>query len=579
MRITRKGAGAVALGLGVAIVAGACGGAAGAADVPAAPVVPGVAAEDGAADLAVEYPVSIIGEAQRVGAMESFNVGDTFVASSPLSIDLLYRVHPGYPVSDDWLVWSAFEANNNVTFNRTDVLMADWEDRRNLLIATGEFPTLVPVVWPGQQNAWATGGALLAASDYFGYMPHLMHFLAEWDVAGELENQRAADGNIYIFPGLRQAPNIEHAFAINVDIFEAAGITEDPATFEELAEQLRAVQATGLVDFAFSDRWTDSAPLGAAFNFVGPNFDTQGGWGLSTVRWNADQDAFIGTALADGYRDMVGFFAGLVADGTMDPDITQDDDSAIEKFINGRSAMISTNFQQMDATLRTAAAEAGLDLNVRMMTVPAGTQSSIAGSQVGPGFVLNASVASDPNFLATLQFIDWILYSEEGREFAQWGVRGETFDVDATGNRFYLDNIGGAGASFLNPNWASFDGDTRALNATFGFQDGVWMNTWGGSNELVQSVMPDEQRAWVASMADSKDIIPSSPAAPLTEMESEEAGMLSTAINDMVHAETARFVLGIRPMSEWDAFRAQLQGAGIDRVVELHNAALARARG
>jgi hypothetical protein len=32
-------------------------------------------------------------------------------------------------------------------------------------------------------------------------------------------------------------------------------------------------------------------------------------------------------------------------------------------------------------------------------------------------------------------------------------------------------------------------------------------------------------------------------------------------------------------MSQWDDFRSELQGMGIDRVLEIRNAALARARG
>ena len=571
MRISRKGAGAVALGLGVAMAAAACGAGAGAAE--------GTPTNDGTTPGYYEA-ASLIGAAQRVGAMEDFAYGDTFRATQAIDLDLLYRVHPGYPVENDWLIWSAFAENQNVTFNRTDVLMADWNERRNLLVGAGDFPALVPVVWPGQEDTWTAGGGLLPVSDFFGYMPHFQHYVAEWGIQDELENRRQENGNIYILPGFRQSPNIEHSFAINVDLFEAAGITEDPTSFEELAEQLRAVQAATGVDYAFSDRWTDSSPLGAAFNFVGPNFDTQGGWGLSAVRWNADADAFVGTATADGYRDMVAFFAGLMADGVMDPEITQDDDTAIEKFINGRSAMITTNFPEQ-VNIRAAAVEAGLELNTRMITVPAGPDfNHIAGGQMGPGFVLNANVADSPYFLATLQFLDWILYSEEGREFAQWGVRGETFDVDADGNRFYVGNVGGAGASDLNPNWADIAEDDRlALNANFGFQDGVWMNTWGGSDDLVTSVMPAEQRDWVLNMAAVKDVHPVSPAAPLTDLESEEIGLLTSAINDHVHGQTALFVLGQRSMADWDSFVAELNAMGLDRVVSVHNDALARARG
>jgi len=117
------------------------------------------------------------------------------------------------------------------------------------------------------------------------------------------------------------------------------------------------------------------------------------------------------------------------------------------------------------------------------------------------------------------------------------------------------------------------------LNATFGFQDGVWMNTWGGSNELVTSVMPDEHRNWWLAMADAKDVHPVAPPAPLNELEQEESSLIGAAITDHVHAQTALFISGRRPMSEWDAFRDEVRAMGIDRLLEISNGALARARG
>jgi len=580
MRMTRKGASAIALGLGVAFAAAACAGGAGAADeVPGAPA-PAPAADGQVAEV-VEV-TSLIPESGRVGAMPDFSFGDTFQATQPITLDLLYRVHSGYPVQDDWLIWDAFAENQNITFNRTDVLLSDWEERRGLLISANDFPTLVPVVWPGAEAAWSTGGSLLAVSDYFSYMPHFQHYVEAWGVAGELQTRADEDGNIFLLPGFREAPNIEHTFMINADLFEAAGFGADwnPATFADLTEALIAVQEATDVQWAFSDRWGDgNSPLGAAMNFVGPNFDTQGGWGHSNQRWSPALDQFVANPLTDGYRDMVAWFASLSEAGVLDLEITQDDDTAVEKFINGRSAMITTNFQQM-SIIRDDAAEAGIDLNTRMLVVPAGNINAIAGSLMGPGFVLNANIVDSPYFLATLQFLDWLLYSEDGREFAQWGVYGTTWGRDGDGNRIYLDNVGGAGAAFLNPNWDNIaESDRVALNAGFGFQDGVWMNTWGGSNDLVQSVMPAEQRDWVAAMADSKAILPASPGAPLNELEQEEMSILNSAITDFAISQTALFITGQRSMSEWETFRDELRAMNIDRTVEILNNALARARG
>jgi len=586
MRMTRKGASAIALGLGVAFVATACGGGAGAADqVPTAPAAPAVEGE------APAGPVSLIGEAQRVGAMDEWNFGDTFRATQPITLDLLYRVHDGYPVQDDWLIWSALSERQNVTFNRTDVLIADWGEDRNMRIGAGDFPTLVPNVWPGGQAGWQDGGALLPISDYFAYLPHFTHYIEEWDLTEQLEGLRAENGNIYLLPILREAPALEHTFMINVDLFEAAGAPTEFATFDDLADALRLVQANTDVDYAFSDRWNtqEAGPFGAALNFVGPNFNTQGGWNLNNAmqaatRWDENLDQFVAMPLQDGYREMVAWFAGLMAEGLIDPEITQEDEQALAKFIEGRSAMVTTNFGQMEVARGDARAQ-GIDLNTKMISVPGGTHERIAaqapGSGFGPGFVLNANIADSPYFMATLQFLDWILFSEEGREFTVWGVEGVTFTTDADGNRWYYGDVAGFGDSILNPNFEALGGrdGMRMIDRYFGFQDGVWIGTHNsGSQEMSGSLMAPELREWVDGELARKEMSPSIPAAPLTEDETELVNILGADILSWVLSETSRFISGARSMDEWPNFMAELEARNIHQIVDIRNEALARAR-
>jgi len=565
----RKIVSGIALGLGMAFALTACGnGDTGNGATPA----PGGDGEPGVPSTSLS-----IADAQRVGAMEDFELGTTFRATQPISIDLLYRVHPNFPVQDDWMIFSELAENQNVTFNRTDVLLADWDDRRSLLIQTGDMPTIVGNVWPGQQNAWMTGGALLAVSDYFDYMPNLSALIDEWDMGASLDQQRSDDGKIYMFPDFRQSPAVSWGYIVNTDLFEAAGWDiADIATFDDLGAALRDVQANTDVDFAYSDRWTDAVPLGGALNFVGGSFDAQGGWALSATRWNEAADEFIANPMSDNYRDMIEFFAGLVADGAMTPDITQSDDQAIESFLNGRSAMISGNPGALQE-LRTAAAEAGLPLNASMLVLPNASHDILPGGRLGPGMVLRSDIVDSPYFLATLQFIDWFLYSPEGREFNFWGVEGVTFERAADGTRSYIGNIVGMGRDAIAEGIDEADIDDIVIN--YGFQDGFWGYPGSGSDELVQSLLSPEQAAWVNATLAIKSFEPIAPAAPLNELEQEEMSILTTAINDYVHGETARFVSGARPMSEWEDFRAELRNLNIDRVLEIQNGALARARG
>lgn len=572
MRLTTRGAAVAATGITVAMLAAAC--TSGGTDTTADATVTDQATviEDEHGDTVAVDGGSTIDAAHSVGAMPDFEVGTHFMATEPITIDVLYRVHPNYPVQEDWLIWQAFRDDNNVTFNRTDVQLADWDQRRQLLVASGDFPTLVPVVWPDQGAAWIPGGALLPISDYFEYMPNLQHFLQAWDVADEYETLRSDDGKIYILPGIREYPNIEHSFAINQDLFSAAGYGPDwqPATFDELGEALRAVQAQTDVDYAYSDRWNNNAGgvLGATLQFAAPNYGTTAGWFREVTNFDHETGEFVPRVATDGFRELIQWFADLRADGVLDPEITQQDEEAISKFINGRSAMIASNAPEMQTALRDAAADIGINLNTRLLTVPGGPAgSNIVGAKIGPGIALNANVRDNPNFLAILQFIDWLYFSEEGREFAQWGVEGVTFEREADGTRVCLNNISQPGCS---------ENTGDPLNATYGFQDGVWMQNWGGSNELVESAMSPETIAWRHAMMDAKTVLPVNPPAPLTPSEQEQISLVQGSVLDASESGVAEFINGTRPMSDWDSFVASIRSLGADQIADLQNTAMHR---
>lgn len=253
----------------------------------------------------------------------------------------------------------------------------------------------------------------------------------------------------------------------------------------------------------------------------------------------------------------------------LDPEITQEDDAAVAKFINGRSAVIETNPGEMDGAIRRGAEDLGLDLNVTMITVPAGPAgNNITGGQLGPGFVLNSSIADSPYFLATLQFLDWIFFSEDGREFALWGVEGETFERDADGFPVLAEALGGADANA-----------TEILQQQFGFRDGVWMQNWGGSNALLQSGMTPEVREWHNAMNEIKTALPVNPAAPMTESETEQMTLVQESTQAATDTGVAQFILGNRSMDEWDTFVQEILSAGAQQITDLMNDAYQRAQG
>lgn len=518
-------------------------------------------------------PAEGIGPEQSVGAMEDFQVGTTFKATEPTTFSFMYRDHPNYPVKDDWEIFKALSANQNVTFERTEIPLADWDTKRALKIGAGDFPDITSVVYPGQETQFVASGALLPVSDYLDEMPNFSDKVEKWGLAGELDGLRQSDGKFYLLPGLRENPDVQYTVCPNDDLWAKAGITEDPKTWDEFAAALKKVkEANPEIKYAFSDRWNTSdnwGPLGALMSTLAPNFNTVSGWGYSSATFNAVDGKFELTATSEGTKELVTYLSSLVADGLLDPEITQDDDTANAKFLNGESATISCNTQTITNDIRVKAQEAGKTINTHLMVIPGGPAGNvIAGSRLAQGVVLNADVAEKPYFKALLQFVDWLYFSDEGIEFAVWGDEN-TYSTDASGKRILHADING---NNQNPD------ATKKLQADFGFYNGAFLAGNGAIGELVQSTMSEEIATWTEAVISGSELRPVNPPTPMDADTREVLALTETQVSDAAKTAIAEFISGKRALTDWDAYAAQLDGLGAQQIVEEYNAAYEAAK-
>lgn len=511
-----------------------------------------------------------IPDANRVGAMEDFAAGTAFVATEPVEFGLLYRDHPNYPLNEDWLFFSEMEDKHNVTFDITSAPLSDWDQKKSLIISSGDAPEFIPVTYKGQETQFVSGGAILPLSDYVEYMPNFQQKIEEWGLQDYLDSLEQADGKYYMLPGLYESPQPQYSIAVRKDLWDAAGITEEPETWDDFRDALEKLKAANPGVWPMSDRWstTNNSPLGATLNIAAPNFDTIAGWGFGQGLWfDEDEEKFVYAPTTDGYKELVEYFASLVADGLLDPEsLTQDDDTAIQKFGSGQSLAISGNTQEVTTYRKTFTDAGNTAADVKLIRVPAGPAGDYvaSGSRIASGFMLSSAAKESPHFLALLQWIDWLYYSDEGLEFAQWGVEGTTYTKDGDTRTLAAD----VDWNGLNP------AGTKKLNADFGFSNGVFMFANGTTDELIGSMQTETTREFVESMAD-KEELPLAPTAPLDEMQQEQVTLWQSALNDSVLQNTAAFILGTRPLSEWDAWMTELKGLNVDQYVETYNQALA----
>ncbi len=501
--------------------------------------------------------------ANDAGSMADYGVGDQFTATEPLSFPILFSDHPNYPIQDDWMLWQEIEERANVTLEPTVVPMSDYEQKRSLLVGAGDAPLILPKTYPGQEAAFVSSGAILPVSDYIDLMPNFKDKVEKWGLDANLDTLRQEDGKYYVLPGLHEAVWQDYTIAVRTDIMDELGL-EEPKDWDEFRDMLAAMKEAYPDVYPLSDRFSIPTPAGNLLNLLGMTYGTSAGWGYANQRWDEEAGEFVFPGTTDEYRDMVTYLHGLVEDGLIDPEsFTQDDDSAIQKLANGKSFAISTNAQTLVNDYRPALAATLPDAEIAKIRLPAGPVGDVVSGTalLENGIMISSAAKDDENFVAMMQFIDWLWYSDEGQEFAKWGVEGTTYTKDADGTRVLDPEINFIG---LNP------GAPKHLQKDFGFSGGVF--AYGGTTDLLWSTFSEEEIAFQEGMAD-KEVLPLQPPFPFDEMEREQATLLETPLKDTVQQGTLQFVLGQRDLSEWDAYVAEIEAKGSTQYIELVNGA------
>ncbi|WP_158845999.1 ABC transporter substrate-binding protein [Saccharothrix deserti] len=500
-------------------------------------------------------------EGKKVAAMAEYKAGDQFKATEPLDVSLLYLDQAHYPLKNDWLLWSEITSRTNVKLQPTVVPYSDYDQKRGLVISSGNAPTIISKTYPGQEEPFVSSGAILPVSDYLDLMPHFKEKIEKWKLQPELNTLRQADGKFYLLPGVHEAVWQDYTLAFRTDELTRLGLSA-PKTWDEVYTVLKAIKAAHPDSYPLSDRFEGKAIL----NYAGQTFGTQAGWGyVKNTTWNESEQKFDFTGVTPEYKQLIEYFRKLVDEGLMDPEsFTQKDDAAIQKFASGKSFAISSNAQNIVNDYRPNLGNIP-GATVAKIPLPAGPKGDvIRGLRTENGIMISSKAVESDKFVATMQFIDWLWYSDKGQEFVKWGVEGTTFEKDASGKRKLKPEVAFGGMNVGAP---------KNLQRDFGFSGGVF--AYGGPTELLQSTFTEEEVAFQKTMADKK-VLPLAPPAPFDELERERATLWETPLKDFVLQSTLQFILGSRDMSTWDAYVKELDAKGMTEYMELVNSAYKR---
>lgn len=512
-----------------------------------------------------DEPVDV--SSQNVGAMEGFAADTQFTASEPFEVSMLWTDWPDVPVKDTWRIFERIKELTNVEITLTHLPFSDATEKRNLLISAGDAPTVIPLVYTGEDAPFVSSGAVVPLSDYVEHMPNFQKYVQEWDLAEMIDNIRQADGKAYMLPGLQEVSVPVFSLVLRKDVFEAVagGI---PDSWDELREALLAIK----------EQYPDSTPLADGFegqsmlNFASHAFGTKAGWGFGNGLVEGEDGKLAYVPTTDGYKQLVEYFRSLVADGLLDKEsFTASNDGSgaadvSEKFAQERcfaasgSSGTAIEFSQaLDETVGAGKHDVGL---VPPPTGPAG--SNVEPRNFWHGFMLSSSITESENFLATIQFLDWLYYNPDAREMLRWGVQDETYTKAEDGTIALMDG---------------YSLDDFDINKGAGTDIKIDLGFSTFPAEATESRALKESYSTPASIQYIDDVLTTRtprdpyPPAPLDEAELEQSSLMATPLKDAVDTATLQFIMGDRDIAEWDAFLGELEAAGLQKYVDLINGA------
>lgn len=501
----------------------------------------------------------------KAGAMDGYALGSQFKATQALDFSIMMLSNPAYPYNAHWEFFTDLQQRTNVSLNATVVPLSDYNQKVGVMLGAGDAPMIIPKTYHPAEQAYISSGAILPVSDYLDLMPNFTATIAKWKLEADIDQLRGPNGKYYLLPGLHENVWIDYSLAVRTDILAKHGLSV-PGTWDEVTGLLQALKAAYPSTYPLSDRWSSTPPGPGANNLlsiIGNAYGTYAGWTYQHTYWDASKEQFVYTGAMDAYKQVITLLNGWVAQKLLDPaSFTQSDALAEQKFANSQSFVISANAQEVVNTYeKDLSGVAGA--TVEKIPVPIGPAGAVnVGSRLENGVMISASARKSPNFVAMMQFIDWLYYSDAGKMFAKWGVQGETYTGSVDDGTFKLEpDVDWAG---LNP------GGKKNLQVAYGFFNGVF--AYGGSSNLLNSQFPPAELKFQKVM-DARRVLPLAPPAPLSDQQQQQTTLWATTLLDHVNQNTLKFILGQRPLSQWDQYVSELESLNSTQYVDAVNQA------
>ncbi|MFU1793815.1 extracellular solute-binding protein [Paenibacillus azoreducens] len=465
--------------------------------------------------------------------------------SEGVTLTALLDNNATFPYSKDWPIWKWIKEKTGVTLN-VQTPSGKLSDTLNLVMASGNLPDLMYMSSRRDSNKYGDQGALENILDHVDQMPNLKKWMEQYPE--EAKAALSADGKMYMFPNQGFGETNRMIWLYREDIFKKHGLAV-PTTYEELHQVLKKLK----------ELYPDSYPLSMRFGQIPDemmaNLTTNFGSGTD-VYYNFDEKKWKFGPTEDHYKAMVGMWHTFYKEGLIPPDFLSIQTKQWQDVMSTGQSFITIDYISRVDFFNNAMRKDNPEYSLQFMAPPAGLAGMKPENPYFHYLEGGLTVASTSKHKDDIMKYMDFFYSEEGRTLSSWGKDGETYTEENGQKKF-------------KPEFT----DVTEMRKETGLQtSGTY--TWIDYNAHLSLFSPELKKAYEEAAKYDPPAMQPKPA--FTDAENEVLSVTGQAVKKYREESFSKFVLGTRSLGEWNKYVEEINGLGVQKLIDTYDAALKR---
>ena len=431
----------------------------------------------------------------------------------------------------------------------------------NLMMASGDYPDVITLNWrnaKGGPNKYLEDGVIFDVSELAEkYVPN---YMAGIERSKQMYLDNGATYGFFI-PISDPIMAAWKGFIIRKEWLEKLDLDE-PQTISDWYEVLKAFRDGDPNGNGEADEIPLVTPREKNFASFVP------AWGITNTYFfdNAKQGVAFGP-IEDGYKSFLTEMAKWYAEGLIDPEYVAIDGQTAQAKLMQDKAGAALDFTSGINNYPVGLSSIGIEGTFVGVLPPALTPdgkhyTENAGfmNEVGGSVTAITTACEHPEVVAKL--LNY-MYSEEGRNLINWGIEGLTYEV-IDGKKVFTDFI------MKDPTISPYEKITKYAYPNWTYNVPTDVEAYV-QTEYVIPAQKEASMLWAT--ADRSLLIP-----PLTftEDESTRLGNINTDVNTYVSEMTSKFIMGLEPLENFDAYVNTIKSMGIEDAIQVYQDALDR---